>query len=137
MLSDEQYLQWPRFNARIVFAYNTAPHQSLGGISPYELTYGTTARDTFSSILTESTETLPEQLPDDDGDMENARLFALAVKTSTMAFIQLARNHDQYVKNETADMLNDRGFAQTFVLGALVKARFPPTKAELDVTAIV
>jgi hypothetical protein len=31
-------------------------------------------------------------------------------------------------------MLNDRGFARTFVLGALVKARFPPTKAELDVT---
>jgi hypothetical protein len=46
----------------------------------------------------------------------------------------LARNHDQYVKNETAEMLNDRGFARTFVLGALVKARFPPTSAELDVT---
>lgn len=66
--------------------------------------------------------------------MEHARLFALAVKTSTTAFIQLARNHDQYVKHETAAMLNDRGFARTFVLGALVKARFPPTKAELDLT---
>lgn len=53
MLSDDQYVNWPRFRARIVFAYNTAPHESLGGISPYELSFGTSARDTFSKLLTE------------------------------------------------------------------------------------
>ncbi len=102
-------------------------------ISPYEIQYGAPARDTFSGILTVSSDQL-QQLPNDDGDMENARLFALVVKTSTMAFIQLAKNHDQYVKTETADMLNEKGFPRTFEIGALVKARFPPTKAELDVT---
>ena len=133
MLSDDQYRRWPRYASQIVFAYRTAAHSSLGMLSPYELQYGTPARDTFSGILTTGTEQL-QQLPTDDGDIENARLFALAVKTSTAAFIQLARNHDQYVKQETADMLNEKGFPRTFEIGALVKARFPPTKAELDIT---
>jgi hypothetical protein len=42
--------------------------------------------------------------------------------------MQLARNHDQYVKNETVDLLNDRGLPRTFVIGALAKARFPLRK---------
>jgi hypothetical protein len=133
MLSDDQYRHWPRYASRIVFAYRTAAHQSIGMISPYEIQYGTPARDTFTGILTVSPEQLP-QLPTDDGDIENAKLFASAVKTSTMAFIELAKNHDQYVKTETADMLNEKGFPRTFEIGALVKARFPPTAAELEVT---
>ncbi len=74
------------------------------------------------------------QLPTDDGDIENARLFALAVKTSTTAFVQLARNHDDYIKAKSAAFLNQRGFPRDFKLGDLVKVRFPPTKAELDAT---
>jgi hypothetical protein len=108
----------------------TMPHQSLGGISPHEMQCGTPARDVFSSILTESMDILP-QLPDEQGDAENVRLFALAVKTSTQAFVQLARNHDQYVREETASMLNSSGHPRTFVIDGLVKARFPPTHAEL------
>jgi transposase InsO family protein len=133
MLSDAQYTVWPTFRARIVFAYNTAPHQSIGGASPYEIYFGVPARDTFSKILVDSTETLPQQ-PNADGDEENARLFAAAIKTSTAAFIQLATNHDLYVRNETAELLNDTGFPRVFVVGALVKARFPPTQAELEIT---
>jgi hypothetical protein len=97
MLPDDQYRQWPRFISRIAFAYNTAPHQSIGAISPYEIYCGVPARDTFSKILTDQTDVLP-QLPTNDGDMENARLFAFAVKTSTTAFVQLARNHDDFMK---------------------------------------
>ncbi len=91
------------------------------------------ARDTFSKILVDSIETLP-QAPTDEGDMENARLFAAAIKTSSAAFVQLAQNHDQYVKTETAELLNDKGFSRSFVIGALVKARFPPTQAELELS---
>jgi hypothetical protein len=80
--------------------------------------------------LTESIDILP-QSPDEQGDAENARLFALAVKTSTQAFVQLARNHDQYVCDETASLLNSSGHPRTFVIGDFVKARFPPTQAEL------
>jgi transposase InsO family protein len=133
LLPDDQYNQWPRFVSRIVFAYNTAPHQSLGGISPYELYYGVPARDTFSRVLNLHTDILP-QSPDDTGDIENARLFALAVKTSTAAFVNLAQNHDQYMKNETAIRLNQKGAPRQFIVGVMVKARFPPTKAEMDAT---
>jgi hypothetical protein len=48
LLPDDHYSKWPSFAARIAFAYNTAPHQSLGGISPYELYHGIAARDTLS-----------------------------------------------------------------------------------------
>jgi hypothetical protein len=133
LLTDDQYAHWPEFRARICFAYNTAPHQSIGMISPHEVDCETPARDTFSSILTESMDVLP-QLSDEQGDAENARLFALSVKTSTQAFVQLARNHDQYVREETALLLNSAGHPRTFVIGDLVKARFPPTQAELLAT---
>jgi hypothetical protein len=46
----------------------------------------------------------------------------------------LATNHDLYVKNETAELLNDKGFPRPFVVGALVKARFPLTQAELEIS---
>ena len=105
----------------------------VGSLHPYELYHGIAARDTFSAILNESTEHLV-QLPDEAGDIENARLFAIAVRTSTTAFIQLARNHDQYLKNETAATLNEKGFPRSFIVGDKVKARFPPTQAELEAT---
>jgi hypothetical protein len=79
----------------------------------------------------------PEQLPSSptkEGDMENARIFANAIKTSTAAFIQLAKNHDLFVRTETAELLNEKGFLRSFVVGALVKARFPPTQAELEIS---
>jgi hypothetical protein len=133
MLPDDQYRKWPRFSSRIAFAYNTAAHQSIGGISPFEIYCGVTARDNFSRILTAQTELLP-QLPNDDGDMEQARLFALAVKTSTTAFIQLAKTHDEFMKAKSAAFLNQKGFPRAFAVGDLVKVRFPPTKAELDAT---
>jgi hypothetical protein len=134
LLPDDQYAVWPNLLARIVFAYNTAAHQSLGGVTPFELYYGIVCRDTFSRILTDQVLLLP-QPPDEVGDAENARLFALAVKTSVCAFVQFARNHDQYVKDETAALLNQKGSSRTFVIGAMVKARFPPTQAELLATS--
>ncbi len=133
MLSDEQYKVWPTFVARVSFAYNTASHQSIGNASLYEIYFGCEARDTFSKILMDSPEQLPNA-PTEAGDMENARLFANAIKTSTAAFIQLAKNHDLFVRTETADLLNEKGFPRSFVVGALVKARFPPTQAELEIS---
>jgi transposase InsO family protein len=119
LLPDDQYKVWPSLLARIVFAYNTAAHQSLGGITPFELYYGITRRDTFSRILTTDQILLLPQPPDEVGDAENARLFALAVKTSVCAFVQFARNHDQYVKDETAALLNQKESSRTFVIGAM------------------
>ena len=103
------------------------------GVTPFELYYGIACRDTFSRILTDQVILLP-QPPDEVGDAENARLLALAVKTSVCAFVQFARSHDQDVKDETAALLNQKGSSRTFVIGAMVKARFPPTQAELLAT---
>jgi hypothetical protein len=57
--------------------------------------------------LTDQTELL-QQLPMEEGDMENARLFALAVRTSTTAFVQLAKNHDEFMKAKSAAFLNQK-----------------------------
>jgi hypothetical protein len=46
----------------------------------------------------------------------------------------LARNHDKYLREETATLLNASGHQRIFVIGDLVKARFPPTQAELTAT---
>jgi hypothetical protein len=134
LLSDEQYAKWPKYVARITFAYNTAPHQSLGSVSPFELYFGTSARLGFSAILDAACNEHLPQPPDEEGDIAQVRLFAAAVKTSTTAFIQLARNHDQYVKTETALTLNANSHPRTFVIGDMVKARFPPTQVELLAT---
>ena len=134
LLSDEQYAKWPQYRARILFAYNTAPHQSLGMVSPFELYFGTTARLGFSAILDAESVDHLSQPPDEEDDIAQVRLFAAAVKTSTTAFVQLARNHDQYMKQETATLLNANGHPRTFAIGDMVKARFPPTQAELLAT---
>jgi hypothetical protein len=134
LLTDEQYAVWPTFVARIEFAYNTAPHASLGGTAPYQLYYGAPPRDVFSAILDNTSNFTLVQTPDEQGDLVNAQLFASAVETSTAAFIQLAKSHDQFVKQETADLLNSNGHPRTFVIVDLVKARFPPTQAELATT---
>jgi hypothetical protein len=135
LLSDDQYKQWSKFASRIAFAYNTASHQSIEGISSFQIDHGVPARDTFSKVLTthqDPISSLPIEKGDGDGD--DAKVFALVVKTSTTAFIQLARNHDQHVRNETALRLNESRFPRSFVIGTLVKARFPPTKTEMDAT---
>ena len=87
LLSDEQYAKWPKYVARITFAYNTAPHQSLGSVSPFELYFGTSARLGFSAILDAACNEHLPQPPDEEGDIALVRLFAAAVKTSTTAFI--------------------------------------------------
>jgi hypothetical protein len=78
--------------------------------------------------------TLLPQLPTEEGDTENARLFALAVKTSTAAFVQLAKNYDEFIKAKSAAFLNQKSFPRAFAVNDMVKVRFPPTKAELDAT---
>jgi hypothetical protein len=41
---------------------------------------------------------------------------------------------NQYLKNETAVTLNEKGFPRSFIVGDKVKARFPPNQAELEAT---
>jgi hypothetical protein len=49
------------------------------------------------------------------------------VKIPTKAFMTIAASHDQYVREETARRLNQKGFVRSFEVGDKVKIRVPPT----------
>jgi hypothetical protein len=127
LLPDDHYLQWPIFTSRICWAYNTAAHSSLGGISPYEIYHGVPARDSMTSAL--HSRALDDELEPDD--LNDPTAFANAVKTSTSAFVQLARNHTDYIRSVTADRLNLHGHPRTFAIGDRVKVRVPPTHEQM------
>ncbi len=46
-LSPSQYLQWPLYAQRIVFAYNSVPHESLENLSPFEMDFGFPSQSPF------------------------------------------------------------------------------------------
>jgi hypothetical protein len=128
LLPDDHYVRWPDFASRIAFAHNTAQHESIGSVAPFQVYHGTPARNSLTSALVEE--------PDVD---ENRELclpgeFAEAVAVSTRIFCQLAANHDTFVKNETAARLNLTGSAKTFQVGDKVKVRVPPTASQLEET---
>jgi hypothetical protein len=47
-LSPLQYLNWPLYAQRIVFAYNSVPHESIGSISPFEMDFANPPKSPFS-----------------------------------------------------------------------------------------
>jgi hypothetical protein len=66
---------------RFVYAYNTAPHESLGGISPYEVYHGVAARNPFdTAVCSLATDA---ELP--GGPLDDPAVFAAAVKIKTPA----------------------------------------------------
>jgi hypothetical protein len=71
---------------------------------------------------------------DEDKELCLPGEFAEAVAVSTTAFCQLAKSHDQFIREETAARLNEKGFAKTFQIGDKVKVRVPPTAAQMEET---
>ena len=130
LLPDDHYAVWPAFASRIVWAYNTAAHSSLGGISPYEVYHGVPTRDFMTSGLHHRA--LDDEL--DDADLTDPTEFALAVKTSVLAFTRLAKTHTDFDRMVTADRLNFSGYPKTYVVGDLVKIRVPPTHEQMLIT---
>jgi hypothetical protein len=125
ILSDEHYRQWPSFASRIAFAYNSAAHEAIASITPFEVHHGAPARNPFAASLP-STITL--------GESEELALpaqFAQAVALSTNAFSQVAKTHDQFLRMETAARLNEKGTSTSFQIGDKVKIRVPPTQIQL------
>jgi hypothetical protein len=71
---------------------------------------------------------------DEDRELCLPKEFAAAVAVSTRAFSQLARTHDEFVRNETAARLNKGGRTKTFKIGDKVKIRVPPTALQMEET---
>jgi transposase InsO family protein len=129
LLSDEHYQQWPAFASRITFAYITAAHEGIGGVTPFEVYHGAPARNPLTASLLEN-----ETEVDEDKELCLPEDFAAAVAVSTKVFTQLAKTHDQFVRHETATRLNEKGSAKTFAIGDKVKVRVPPTAAQMEET---
>jgi hypothetical protein len=128
LLPDDHYRVWPDFASRICFAFNSASHESIAGITPFQVYHGVPARNPFSSLLLDAPEV------DEDRELLLPTEFSEAVAVSTKVFCQLASTHDQFVKNETAARLNRSGTAKTFCIGDKVKVRVPPTAAQMEET---
>jgi hypothetical protein len=130
LLNDDHYKRWPLFASRICYAYNSAIHDSLGGVSPYEMFFGVPARNPFEIEL--QTRAIEAELP--DADLENPAEFAAAIKVSVTAFTRLARNHTDYVRATSADRLNRMGHPKTYAIGDRVKIRVPPSHQQMLAT---
>jgi transposase InsO family protein len=128
MLPDDHYCRWPAFAQRIAFAYNTACHDSIAFVTPFEVQHGAPARNALLTPLLNSPEI------DEEKQLFLPGEFAAAVAVSTRAFSQLAKTHDEFVRNETAARLNKNGRARTFKIGDKVKVRVPPTAAQMEET---
>ena len=127
ILSDDHYLQWPAFASRICYAYNTAAHESLGNVSPYEIYFGCPARDPFTSAAQDRA--LDDELP--ALDLADPAELATAVRESAAAFSALARHHTDYVRSTTAERLNQFGHPKTYAIDDKVKIRLPPSHEEM------
>jgi hypothetical protein len=71
---------------------------------------------------------------DEDREMVLPAQFAEAVATSTRIFSQLAKTHDQFIREETAARLNEHGSSKTFLIGQKVKISVPPTAEQMEQT---
>ena len=130
ILPDDHYKRWPEFASRITYAYNTAPHESLGGISPFEIYHGVPARNPFVAALL--TQDLDAELA--TADLTDPQQFADAVRTSTTAFTNLAHHHTTYIREMTAARLNTHGTPRTYSIGDKVKIRVPPSHEQMLAT---
>ncbi len=117
LLPDDHYARWPSFAARITFAFNTAPQDSTGQVTPFQIQHGGPARPPFPHLGE------PEEAVDEDRELHLPALFAQAVAVSAKTICQLASTHDEFVRRETALRLNKVGSIRTFKLGDKVKVR--------------
>jgi hypothetical protein len=69
-LRDDHYKRWPAFASRITFAYIAAPHDSIGGVTPFEVFYGVPSRPPFANMGNDL------ERVDEDKELQLPALFA-------------------------------------------------------------
>ena len=128
LLPDDHYVQWPSFASRIAFAFNTAAHDSIAQVTPFEVYHGSPAHNPLTALL------LDQPPVDEDSEIQMPLDFAEAVAVSTKVFSQLAKTHDEFVRTKTAARLNEKGRKRTFSVGDKVKISVPPTVDQMQET---
>jgi hypothetical protein len=130
-LSPSQYRNWPIYAQRIVFAYNSVPHDSIGQLSPNEMDFASPLQSPFGPP--DPNLTFPDQddPPDPDSLPVSPAAFVDALRTSVQAFHSFAASHKSFMAKTTQERLNKHGTPQTFSLNDRVKIYVPPTHAQL------
>jgi hypothetical protein len=141
-LSPSDYLLWPSFAQRICFSYNSVPHESLAGTSPFEMDYGTPHVSAFTPLDPHPAPPFPDDIFDDSQQGMHPppphlspALAASAIQVSVAAFHRYARSHREYLQSTTAERLNLQGTPTLFQLGQRVKIYMPPTHNQLERTS--
>jgi hypothetical protein len=130
-LSPSQYLNWPLYAQRIVFAYNSVPHDSIGHISPFEMDFASPAKSPFSPADPDITFPDLEDPPDLPPTHISPDAFIQALRVSVQAFHAFAASHKTFMATTTQERLNKFGTPHTFSINDRVKIYVPPTHAQL------
>jgi hypothetical protein len=116
-----QYLNWPSCTQRIVFAYNSVPHESID-LTRWNLPHLSSPR-------------LACQIPTSTSHLENTSVspesFVDALRVSVQAFHAFAASHKSFMATTSQDRLNKHGTPHTFSIHDRVKIYVPPTHAQL------
>ena len=96
-MCSEQPREWDRYLAPLLFAYREAPHESMGGFSPFELLYGRRVRGPIKVLR----ELLTREGTESDIKTTYQYVFDLKERlqeTMNLAQDMLARSADRYKK---------------------------------------
>jgi hypothetical protein len=127
ILPVDLYARWPELASRICFAYNTAPHSSLGNVSPFEIYHGVAARNPFAPLIPPAD--LDQDLP--QLELTDPASFAQAVSNSAAAFTAMAAHHSDFERETTAERLNEHGRPSHYQVDDRVKIYVPPTHEQM------
>jgi hypothetical protein len=130
-LSPSQYLQWPIYAQRIVFAYNSVPYESLSHISPNEMDFASPLKSPFGPPDPDLTFPDSEDPPHMELTSISPATFVDAVRISVQAFHAFAASHKSFMTQTTQDRLNKHGTPHSFFINDRVKIYIPPTHAQL------
>jgi hypothetical protein len=130
-LSPSQYANWPQYAQRIVFAYNSVPHESIGQLSPFEMDFASPPKSPFSPPDPDLD--FPDLVdpPDSQLTLVSPDAFIQALRVSVQAFHAFAASHKTFMAKTTQDRLNKHGTPKHFSLNDRVKIYVPPTHAQL------
>ncbi len=92
-LSPSQYNNWSTYAQRIVFAYNSMPHESIGHLSPNEMDFASPLQSPFGPPAPDLTFPDLEDPPNPDPTPVSPAAFIHALQTFVQAFHFFAASH--------------------------------------------
>ncbi len=101
-LSPSQYEHWPTYAQRIVFAYNSVPHETIGLLCPFEMDFGSPPKSPFGPP---DPALDPDENPSTAIDPVAPADFAAALRISVQAFHHMAATHKAFMAKTTTERL--------------------------------